>query len=325
MGRLRPESAWLSLGAAAIIAILANMPAIAGSGRCIVPFTEPKSPPALGAEPSAAPVDQRDAKAKEFEAELKARESAFVLQSVDAVAAQYALTRPISILIERNLFNACAILEYNGKMALLIDYDWLNGYAANNYWIWNGVIAHELGHHVNNHARENPDKWRMEYEADKFAGRILRLLGATEEQAKLFVSKQPAIGTETHPARSVREAAVSDGYKAVSPSSSYYDGRSARNADEAQMKRIRGNLAGDDPAISEWARAKIILDVFRGDELVLKLLREYKIDPTKELDRMALRFLLKKNTITPENELDLFSGSNGTDDNIPDFLKSDKP
>jgi hypothetical protein len=120
---------------------------------------------------------------------------------------------------------------------------------------WNGVIAHELGHHVNNHARENPDKWRMEYEADKFAGRILRLLGATQEQAKLFISKQPAIGTETHPARSVREAAVSDGYKAVSPSSSYYDGRSARNADETQMKRIRGNLAGDDPAISEWARS----------------------------------------------------------------------
>jgi hypothetical protein len=135
MGRLRPESAWLSLGAAAIIAILANMPAVAGSGRCIVPFTEPKSPPALGAEPSASPADQRDAKAKEFEAELAARESAFVLQSVDAVAAQYALTRPISILIERNLFNACAILEHNGKMALLIDYDWLNGYAANDYWM----------------------------------------------------------------------------------------------------------------------------------------------------------------------------------------------
>ncbi|MCE7926381.1 MAG: hypothetical protein DYG98_25330 [Haliscomenobacteraceae bacterium CHB4] len=85
---------------------------------------------------------------------------------------------------------------------------------ARTRWAAYSVLAHEIGHHFNNHDfnEANPDRRKkMELEADIFSGSILRLLNATLDEAKAGIGTF-ALDAEQqyHPsARARREAVVS--------------------------------------------------------------------------------------------------------------------
>lgn len=83
---------------------------------------------------------------------------------------------------------------------------------------WNSltILAHELGHHVNQHfskLRSSADFiLKNEIEADEFAGATLYKLGATIDQVKESYASLPEEATFSHPARLSRLQAVEKGY-----------------------------------------------------------------------------------------------------------------
>ena len=87
---------------------------------------------------------------------------------------------------------------------------------ARTKWAAYGVLAHEIGHHVNGHHFEEKKSERrkeMELEADRFAGSALRLLGATKDEAKAAVFSLLNEGeTSTHPPKTARNLAVVNGW-----------------------------------------------------------------------------------------------------------------
>jgi tetratricopeptide (TPR) repeat protein len=84
-------------------------------------------------------------------------------------------------------------------------------------WAAYGVLAHEIGHHLNNHDFDERDPKRrraMEVKADFFSGNILQKLGATLEEAQACISTFSLDGeSDTHPSKLVRLDAVANGWK----------------------------------------------------------------------------------------------------------------
>lgn len=88
-----------------------------------------------------------------------------------------------------------------------------------NSWAKVGIIAHEIGHHLNDHMlSKHTGKAQMrqeELEADEFAGFVLNKLGASLEESQLFTD---ILNTEaddtfrTHPKKSLRLQAIKKGW-----------------------------------------------------------------------------------------------------------------
>lgn len=87
---------------------------------------------------------------------------------------------------------------------------------ARTKWAAYGVLAHEIGHHVNGHHFDEESAERrkeMELEADRFLGSALRLLGATKDEAKSAVfTLLNGAETATHPPKDARNLAVVNGW-----------------------------------------------------------------------------------------------------------------
>lgn len=82
-------------------------------------------------------------------------------------------------------------------------------------WAAVGVLAHELGHHLNGHTLEEigsrPDK---ELEADEFSGFVLGRMGATLDQATICIKQfGNDLGSKTHAPKSARIEAITIGWK----------------------------------------------------------------------------------------------------------------
>jgi hypothetical protein len=81
-------------------------------------------------------------------------------------------------------------------------------------WSAVSILAHEIGHHLSGHTLlKGGSRPSLELEADKFSGFVLYNLGATLEEAliaiKTLVGEQ---GSSTHPGRSARVAAITNGW-----------------------------------------------------------------------------------------------------------------
>ena len=77
-----------------------------------------------------------------------------------------------------------------------------------------GVMAHELGHHISGATTlgtKTPHEGELE--ADRAAGHLLRLLGASVEQALSMAIVFSSEGSLTHPPRQEREEAIIDGWE----------------------------------------------------------------------------------------------------------------
>jgi hypothetical protein len=88
---------------------------------------------------------------------------------------------------------------------------------AKTKWAAYCVMAHEIGHHLNNHdfeVTESRKRKLMELEADKFAGGVLFLLGATLDEAKAGIDILQSKGeSNTHPPARARAEAIANGWK----------------------------------------------------------------------------------------------------------------
>lgn len=126
------------------------------------------------------------------------------------------LQRPIGILEWPDFGNACASFNpTDGKRYIYFDPNWLLQATEGGYWPLVLIIAHELGHHVNNHSREDLTRvstWQIEYEADVFAGRVLSLLEAPKEMISVLAKRFPEEATPSHPPRHQRVASLWFGY-----------------------------------------------------------------------------------------------------------------
>lgn len=119
---------------------------------------------------------------------------------------------------ESNVKNALATEDGNQRI-ILYSTAFLEKFKGDAKTQWAGytVMAHEIGHHLNNHnfSEKIPTKRKtMELEADKFAGAVCRTLGATLDEVLAGIESMPLAGeTNTHPPKSARVAAVANGWK----------------------------------------------------------------------------------------------------------------
>ena len=98
---------------------------------------------------------------------------------------------------------------------IVYDVDFMYQSAKNTVtWQDLGVMAHEMGHHISGATTlgtKTPHDGELE--ADRAAGHLLRLLGASVEQALSMASVFSSEGSLTHPPRDEREDAIIDGWE----------------------------------------------------------------------------------------------------------------
>ncbi len=117
-----------------------------------------------------------------------------------------------------NVSNALAT-THNGVRFIFYSTSFLEKFKAdaNTQWAAYSVLAHEIGHHLNGHnfGETNPRTRKMlELEADQFSGSVLRMLGASIEEAQAGLNTFDLQGeTNTHPPTTARKEAVSNGWK----------------------------------------------------------------------------------------------------------------
>lgn len=116
-----------------------------------------------------------------------------------------------------NVENAAAYI-HEGKRYILYNEAFMrkfSGVSEEEYWWKVGILAHEIGHHVQGHPLlEKGSRPEDEIEADEFAGFAVKGLRATLEQAQIAILKEaPVYETPTHPKRADRLRAVKDGYR----------------------------------------------------------------------------------------------------------------
>jgi len=86
--------------------------------------------------------------------------------------------------------------------------------AASSDWAPISIMAHEVGHHLNGHTLDNlGSRPNIELEADYYSGFILQRLGATLEEARAAMQTLGSdVGSDTHPAKNDRLAAIDNGW-----------------------------------------------------------------------------------------------------------------
>ncbi|MDA8586138.1 M48 family metalloprotease [Rhodobacteraceae bacterium] len=110
--------------------------------------------------------------------------------------------------------NAAAIVRRSERY-LVFNPEWLERVAANatSKWEVYGVLAHEIGHHLQGHTLLGiGSRPPVELEADTYAGFALGALGASKEQALALWRGFGEEGSSTHPPRHQRLAAVERGW-----------------------------------------------------------------------------------------------------------------
>jgi tetratricopeptide (TPR) repeat protein len=120
----------------------------------------------------------------------------------------------------RKNYNNCSAICFSNSIGqdrfIQFDRDFLESYQkkTNNRWFVFGVVAHEMGHHLNGHSLDGigsrPNK---ELEADEFAGFIMQKMGAPLKDAQhVFSFLNDTEGPPTHPIKKLRYEAVKRGW-----------------------------------------------------------------------------------------------------------------
>ena len=114
-----------------------------------------------------------------------------------------------------NVPNAAAVIYEEQRYILYNQYFMLRiKDQTKTDWAALSILAHEIGHHLSGHTLDNkgsrPDK---ELEADRFSGFVLYKMGATLDEARITMETLAVeSGTSTHPPKSARLAAVTNGW-----------------------------------------------------------------------------------------------------------------
>lgn len=145
-------------------------------------------------------------------------------QEVTAILNSLSLDRPSNLVLRPGTVeNAAATFEpgtgtmpprrvilYNQQYFILLPH-------IAGPWGRTAVLAHELGHHLNGHSETPEVDPQREIQADRFAGRVLAILGANLDEATAVLSQVSELVTRTHPGRMQRRAAMVNGWIQESP------------------------------------------------------------------------------------------------------------
>lgn len=115
--------------------------------------------------------------------------------------------------------NNAVALKYNGVSYILLDVDWMESikYGYND-WFHLFVIGHEMAHHILNHTGNEATSLEIsrknELEADEFAGYILGVYGASQNDINTLLINFPddVDPNSTHPQKKDRITALNKGY-----------------------------------------------------------------------------------------------------------------
>lgn len=114
-----------------------------------------------------------------------------------------------------NIPNAAAA-TLNGKRYILYNPYFLAAiqkYTGSNRWVPISILAHEIGHHVQQH-NNTTTNLANELDADEFSGFVLRRMGASLEDAQLAIRTVASRrANATHPGRDDRLVAIEDGWE----------------------------------------------------------------------------------------------------------------
>ena len=85
---------------------------------------------------------------------------------------------------------------------------------TNTTWASVSILAHEIGHHLAGHTLKfDGSRPPIELEADRFSGYVLYRMGATLEEAQAAMKLISSdVGSDTHPPKSARLAAIANGW-----------------------------------------------------------------------------------------------------------------
>jgi uncharacterized protein (TIGR02145 family) len=120
----------------------------------------------------------------------------------------------------------CQAIYYEGKPYILYNAAFLNEIKGLSFsekdlvvsernWESLTILAHELGHHFNNHLNNPPPgatPQQLELEADEFAGSTIYMLGGSLIQSQSAFKSESVSESYTHPGRMARLAAVAKGW-----------------------------------------------------------------------------------------------------------------
>ena len=154
---------------------------------------------------------QVNLKAPTYEASAEARKVVQRIMGAIGLAANF------DIRAAPGVDYAQAVVDNGGRTRLILyNPTWMDGLSATlgDTWPKVSVLAHEIGHHLQFHMHADFANHEAELQADKFSGHILRKLGASLEQALLPMAYiGEVLETDTHPRRSLRIAAITQGWK----------------------------------------------------------------------------------------------------------------
>lgn len=116
------------------------------------------------------------------------------------------------------------VLAYidEGERWIAYDVDLMETADSMEVWVSKGILAHELAHHLHGHTLYHPHNLALqrneELDADNWAGYILGKLGATKQEAILFLNavEHPTCEEEgfvTHPCKSKRKEEALKGWQ----------------------------------------------------------------------------------------------------------------
>lgn len=118
------------------------------------------------------------------------------------------------ILYSANVPNAVATL-FGTRRAILYNQDFMLRLQEND-WMRLSILAHEIAHHIHGDALASgsaSERREMESQADRYSGFILQQLGASLDDVQAAIKAISAEqGTSIHPPKSVRLAAVTNGW-----------------------------------------------------------------------------------------------------------------
>ncbi|AKS41252.1 hypothetical protein [Wenzhouxiangella marina] len=128
--------------------------------------------------------------------------------------------------------NAAAVV-YEDKRYILYNQHFMRDTTsqANNSWAPISIMAHEVGHHLNGHTLEaGGSRPPIELEADYYSGFILQRLGASLDDARVAMEVLGSdVGSDTHPAKNDRLAAITNGWIRACQSDSSCDQQTPDN------------------------------------------------------------------------------------------------
>jgi Caspase domain len=145
--------------------------------------------------------------------------SAEARQIVERIMGAIGLAANFEVRAAPDVANAQAMLENGGKdRFILYNPAWMGGLKATvgDSWPEIGVLAHEIGHHLQFHLDPDFGNHAAELQADYFSGFVMHKLGASLAQAQLAMAMIGAEeATETHPARARRVQEIARGWQAA--------------------------------------------------------------------------------------------------------------